>query len=447
MNTQTQINNPIGRINPIFYPVWLSRKTHILLKGGRSSTKSSVISEKLVEKKMKYPMSNVICFRQYANTLAKSVYTQITWALYQSGVADQFKFTVNPMQIIHKKWQTGFYFSGADDPEKLKSLKIPVGFVSDLWFEEMDSFKDEAAIDKIEDTFIRNDLPDGLEVTVWGSWNPPRNPYSWINEYVAKHREDDDFMIHHSTYLDDKLGYNSQQLLRKIAKYQENDQDYYKWMYLGKVIGMGDNVYNMSLFKEIDELFSDDPIIAIYYSIDGGHAVSATTYLMIGVTAKGKVILLDTYYYSPAGRVVKLAPSELSEELHEFITKTSNLPEYKKQIRNKTIDSAEAALRNQYYKDYQQRLNPVSKKKKHIMIDYSHDLLAQGRFYYLKQPVDIGMRHAGDTAIFIEEHRKYLWDEKTINSDEPKVIKEDDHTCDAFQYFCVDNARDLQLKV
>lgn len=447
MSTKIQVNNPVGRINPVFYPIWLTKCGHILLKGGRSSTKSSVISEKLVTKKMEYPMANVICFRQFANTLAKSVYSQITWALYQNGVAEQFKFTKNPLQIIHKEWGTGFHFSGADDPEKLKSLKIPIGFVSDLWFEEMDSFSGEEAIDKIEDTFIRNDLPHGLQVTVWGSWNPPRNPYSWINEYVDKHRGDDDFLIHHSTYLDDTIGYNSQQIRRKIEKYKENDEDYYKWMYLGEVIGMGDNVYNMNLFHEIDELPSDDPIAAIYYSIDGGHAVSATPFLFIGLTTKGNVILLDMYYYSPAGKVVKKAPSELSDDLHEFITRTSNIPQYRKQIRRRTIDSAEAALRNQYYKDHNQRLSAVAKKKKHIMIDYVHDLLAQGRFFVLTKPVDIGMKHAGAWQTFIEEHRKYQWDEKTVNSDKPEVIKEFDHSVDAFQYFCVDNARDLKLKV
>lgn len=439
MNTKTHVNNPVGRINPVFYPVWLSKKNHNLLKGGRSSTKSSVVSEKLVQKKMKYPMSNVIALRQVANTLQKSVYSQITWALHQNGVADQFKFMKNPLQIIHKEWGTGFHFSGADDPEKLKSLKIPVGFVSDVWFEEMDSFDSEEAIDKIEDTFIRNDLPHGLEVTVWGSWNPPRNPYSWINDYVDKHRNDDDFLIHHSTYLDDKLGYNSNQIIKKIEKYKLNDNDYYRWMYLGEVIGMGDNVYNMNLFKPITELFDDDRIIYLYYAIDGGHMVSATTALCFGLTAKGKVILLGTYYYSPAGKTIKKAPDDLAKDINEFIKRASRDSRWSSaSIRRRTIDSAEGGIRNQYFKDYGQRLSPVAKKKKPVMIDYVHDLLAQGRFYYL----DIE-----ENKIFVEEHKMYRWDEKSIKKNNPEVIKEDDHTCDAFQYFAVDNARDLKLKV
>lgn len=435
MNIATSINNPLKTINPVFYPVWITNKTTNILKGGRSSTKSSVISQKLVEKKMKYPMANVIAFRQVANTLNKSVYSQITWALYEAGVYDQFNFKKNPLEIIHKEWGTGFYFSGADDPEKLKSLKIPIGFVSDLWFEEMDSFDGAEAIDKIQDTFIRNDLPHGLEVVTWGSFNPPRNPYSWINEYVEKHRNDEDFMIHHSTYLDDKLGYNSQQIIRKIEKYKENDVDYYRWMYLGEVIGMGTNVYNTSLLQPLKEIPQDEYIIYITYSTDSGHQVSATTTLCVGYTNKGNVILLDTDYYSPARKVNKKAPSEMSKDLNKFVTNTSK--RWGKPVELELIDSAEGALRNQYFLDYGIRLSTVNKKKKIEMIDFVHDLLAQGRFYYLDTK---------NNQVFVDEHRKYMWNEKTVHTENPKVIEIDDHTCDAFQYLCLTMAQRWGLR-
>ena len=109
--------------------------------------------------------------------------------------------------------------------------------------------------------------------------------------------------------------------------------------------------------------------------------------------------------------------------------------------------SAEAALRNQYYKDYGQHLKPVKKKRKVDMIDYVHDLLAHGRFYYLKNPYPINMKYADSNEIFIEEHKKFSWNEKTLNTDNPRVIEEDDHTCDMFIYVCLDNARAFNLKV
>ncbi|MED4084925.1 terminase large subunit, partial [Halalkalibacterium halodurans] len=70
-----------------------------------------------------------------------------------------------------------------------------------------------------------------------------------------------------------------------------------------------------------------------------------------------------------------------------------------------------------------------------------------GGFDYLKKPYKTGLPYCDSNDVFIEEHKKYQFDEKTLNSDDPKVIKEDDHTVDEFQYFCTANARDLRLKV
>jgi len=64
-------------------------------------------------------------------------------------------------------------------------------------------------------------------------------------------------------------------------------------------------------------------------------------------------------------------------------------------------------------------------------------LLAQGRFYYL---------NTENNKIFIEEHKRYQWDEKTLQTDDPKVIKEADHTVDSFIYYVNDNLRKLGLK-
>lgn len=433
--TKYKVINVIDKINPAFYDLWLAEQNHIVAKGGRSSMKSSVISLKLVETKMADIQSNMVCLRKVANTLYKSVYQQIKWALYEMGVADQFNFGKSPMEIIHKKWGTGFYFSGCDDPAKLKSMKIPVGYVSALWFEELAEFAGVTDIDVVEDTFIREDLPNGQEVKTYMSYNPPRNPYEWVNEYVDSRRGDDDYLIHHTTYLDDTKGFLSKQIIKKIEKYKKNDYDYYRWMYLGEVIGLGDNVYNMNLFKALKELPAGDRITYIDVAIDTGHQVSATTALAFGLTAKGNIILLDTYYYSPARRVTKKAPSELTKDLREFMVKVAK--DYGVALDKRTIDSAEGGIRNQFFKDYGIKLHPVAKAKKADMIDFVHDLLAQGRFYYLDIP---------NNQIFIEEHRKYQWDEKTIDTDKPEVIKEDDHTCDAFQYYVKDNLKKLKLK-
>ncbi|WP_313469825.1 PBSX family phage terminase large subunit [Lysinibacillus sp.] len=432
MSVQTV--NVLDLMNPHFYSFWLAEESNIILKGGRSSMKSSVISMKLVLEFVEDDLGNVVVLRKVGKYLSTSVYEQIKWAIYMLKLEDEFYFGKSPLVIRHKATNTAFYFYGVDDPMKIKSAKIAKGYVMALWFEELAEFAGVEDIDIVSDTFIRQDLGD-KDVKVYYSYNPPRNPYAWVNEWTDSKAGDDDYLIHHSTYMDDEKGFLSAQMLRKIEKYKENDIDYWRWMYAGEVIGLGDMVYNMSHMQVIDDLPSDDDIILIDTATDTGHQVSATTHLALAYTKRRNVILLDTWYYSPENKVNKKAPSELSGDFKTWLDKVRE--EFKRQYDVQTIDSAEGALRNQIFKDYGIRLHPVAKKKKIDMIDNVQDLLAQGRFFVLNTP---------NNQIFLEEHRKYQWDADTLQTDDPKVIKVDDHTCDAFQYYVNDNLRKLGLK-
>ena len=63
---------------------------------------------------------------------------------------------------------------------------------------------------------------------------------------------------------------------------------------------------------------------------------------------------------------------------------------------------------------------------------------AQGRFYYLE---------CENNKIVIDEHRKYTWNEKTLNTDNPEVLKVDDHSVDALQYLVLAMAAKWGLRV
>lgn len=425
-------------VNPHFKPVWVSRLPYNVLKGGRNSFKSSVIALKLVYMVLRYikakETANVVIIRKVANTIRDSVFNKIWWALNLFGASDKFSKTVSPFKIIHKKTGSTFYFYGQDDFQKLKSNDI--GNLIAVWYEEATEFASREDFDQSNVTFMRQKHPRAKFVQFFWSYNPPRNPYSWINEWFEDVKTNDNYLAHSSTYLDDKLGFVTEQMLEDIERIKENDFDYYRYLYLGEAVGLGNNVYNMSTFHAIETLPSDDRLIGISFALDGGHQQSATAVCAFGITAKGKVILLDTWYYSPAGQVVKKAPSQLSQDINSFINRV--VDKYKVPVLQYTIDSAEGALRNQMYLDFAIRWHPVAKLKKVTMIDSFQSLLAQGRFYYLDTE---------NNKIFIEEHKMYRWDEKTIKSDNPNVIKEDDHTCDTAQYFVLDNAKILGLRV
>jgi phage terminase large subunit len=428
-------------INPHFESVWYTEKPYNVLEGGRNSFKSSVIALKLVYMMLpfihKNDKANVVVLRKVGNTIRDSVFNKIQWALnkfgFTVGPKGDFKDTVSPFKIMHKGTGSTFYFYGQDDFQKLKSNDI--GNLIAVWYEEAAEFDNAEEFDQTNVTFMRQKHPEVPFVQFFWSYNPPRNPYDWINEWKESLKGNPNYLIHHSSYLNDELGFVTEQMLADIERIKENDYDYYRYIYLGEPVGLGTNVYNMDLFTPWESLPIDDDILLLDTSTDTGHQVSATTHLALGLTKKQNVVLLDTYYYSPEGKARKKAPSELAEDF--FNWRKGIIEKYKRNIDVDTIDSAEGALRNQIFKDYGIRMHPIAKKKKVDMIDNVHVLLAQGRFYYLNTP---------NNRIFIEEHKKYQWDPNTLNSDDPKVIKEDDHTVDAFMYYVNDNLRKLGLK-
>lgn len=437
MQKQLTINVD-SMICPHFDRVLFDRSLNKVLKGGRGSTKSSVISLQLVMDFLKDDNANVLVLRKVANTIELSVYEQIKWAIYMLHVDSLFEFKKSPYRIVDKRNGTAFYFSGVDDPQKLKSVIIARGYVRYLWFEELAEFDSWQEVDAVRASFTRKKLPPGAHVVTYYSYNPPKNPYDWINEWIAERQTMPNWFVDHSTYKDVTLpNILSQDYLDEINTVKTNDNDYYRWMYLGEVIGLGTSVYNAKLFHPLKAIPEDDDLVELYTGQDSGQQVSATTELNIGLTRKGKVIVLNTYYYDPAGKAVKKAPSDIAKDLHDVEQRWRD--QWGRGFYKQSADSATSdfALDHEMFKQFNQRYHHVSKTEKTKMIDNVQNLLATGRVYYLDTP---------ENQIFIEQHRDYRWDEKTIHSDNPKVIKENDHTVDAFMYFVLDNLRDLHLK-
>lgn len=416
--------------------MWTTDKPYVVCKGGRGSFKSSVISLKLVTMMMFYiamgKTVNVICIRENQQYLRDSVYNQILWAMSILGVESEFRTRVSPMVIQHIRTGSTFYFYGANDPMKLKSNIV--GNVVAVWFEEFSNLKNVNVFDQSVPTFIRQKPDFVKDVKIFISYNPPRNPYAWVNEWVTQRETDPDYFVDSSTYLDDELGFTTKQQLDLIEKYKQNDPDYYRWLYLGEAVGLGTQVYNMKLFKVVDRIPDDEYITDIFYGMNTGFMVSATACVACAFTNKYNVYVLDTFYYDPTKYERKLSASEQAERVHDFINQITD--KYGVLPCNQTIDSADGGIYTQYWQMYNVQWSKVRKLGEAEMIDRVQDLAAQGRLHVLKTP---------GNDIFLDEHKKYQWDPATVNSDHPRVIKEFDHSCDALKYGVLDNEQLLGL--
>src|SRR5690625_3130953 len=383
MATKKHVINIQQEVNPAFKSVWTSNKPYNILKGGRNSFKSSVIALKLAYEMLRYisinEKANIVIIRKVANTIRDSVFLKIQWALDKFGMLDQFNTTVAPFRITHKGTGSTFYFYGSDDFQKLKSNDI--NDIIAVWVEEAAEFDSEEEFDQLNITFMRQKHHLAPFVYFFWSYNPPRNSYSWINIWSEKMKKEKDYLVHESSYKDDVLGFVTEQMLADINRVKKNDYDYYRYLYLGEPVGLGTEIYNMEHFQVINEIPSDDSLILADISIDTGYSISATAMGAYGLTKRGNVILLDTYYYDPSRQANKKAPSDFAKDIVDF---TKSVRErFNVNIDMMTIDSADSATRNQIYKDYGTRLHPVKKKKKVDMIDNVIDLLVRKRFFVL----------------------------------------------------------------
>src|SRR5690606_935531 len=115
-------------------------------------------------------------------TLASSVFEQIKWAINEMQVSHLFQVKVSPMEIIYKPRGNKMIFRGAQNPERIKSLKDARFPFTIAWIEELAEFKTEDEVTTITNSLLRGELDDGLFYKFYYTYNPPKRKQSWVNK-------------------------------------------------------------------------------------------------------------------------------------------------------------------------------------------------------------------------------------------------------------------------
>ena len=114
--------------------------THYWLKGGRGSTKSSMVSIEIILGIMRHPGTNALCLRKVGVELKDSVFSQLEWAIDALHVRSCWKIGLSPLSLTYKRTGQKVIFRGADKPEKIKSIKMARGYIAYVWYEEVNEF-------------------------------------------------------------------------------------------------------------------------------------------------------------------------------------------------------------------------------------------------------------------------------------------------------------------
>lgn len=284
-------------LTPKFYPLYLAWKsnkyTRLVSKGGRGSAKSTNIALILVVDLMQYPV-NTICFRKVGETLRKSVYEQIKWAIKFLGVEEYFEYKLSPLEIIYKERGNKFIFMGVDDPQKSKSIKEAQFPVARYWFEELAEFKNEDEVETVLNSIFRGKLEKGLIYKGFFSYNPPKMKHNWVNKKYNYSFIENNVFVHHSVYLDNP--HISEEFIKEAEAVKAKDETKYKLVYMGEPIGNGLVPFPNLEIREI-EASEIAGLEKFRNGVDWGYGVDPLAFVRWGYDKKkGIIYALDEYY-------------------------------------------------------------------------------------------------------------------------------------------------------
>lgn len=266
--------------------------TYYICGGGRGSTKSSYISQEILLLMMQHRDCNAVILRKVANTLRNSVYRQMEWALDTLHLNAFWEKTVNPMEFVRRSTGQKILFLGVDDKSKLKSLKMPHGYVGIVWFEELDQFSGPEEIRSVNQSLLRG----GPVFWCFGSYNPPQSANNWVNEEMLL--DQPDRLVHHSDYRSVPADWLGAQFLEDADRLRQRNERAYRHEYLGEVTGTGGTVFENVRERAITaaEIESFD---RLHYGLDFGFAVDPLAFVCMHYDRKREILYIFDEIYEP----------------------------------------------------------------------------------------------------------------------------------------------------
>lgn len=303
------------KMAPSFFSVHQDVKqhghTHYVLAGGRGSTKSSYVSLEIPLLLMQNPECHAVILRKVANTLRNSVYTQVEWALDALRISDKWKMTVSPMEMVRKATGQKILFFGVDDKAKIKSIKLPFGYVGVVWYEELDQFAGMEEIRNLNQSLMRG----GSKFWCFSSYNPPKSANNWVNEEMLL--DEQDRLVHRSDYLSVNPDWLGPQFIYEADKLKAKNETAYRHEYLGEITGTGGAVFENVIEKRI----TDEEIQQFdrrRYGLDFGFAVDPLVFISMHYDAKREILYVFDEIYQP-----KLTNRQAAVKIKKKITETA----------------------------------------------------------------------------------------------------------------------------
>lgn len=330
-------------------------------KGGRNTKKSvDIIGYETVAKILSNPLRNILIIRNTLSSIRQSAFALICRIIEQPvydnpsiSLRAYFKINNSDMTITYKPTGQVILFRGFDDPQKIQSITVVKGFLTDIYVEEAFELDDYDKWRKVDGS-LRAKLPEGLFLQVTFCFNAWNSEHWLYKHFFAGRLEDDvNYLLEHDyqDYLDnDYIGDFGKGLYLHTSTYKINefrDKEIYDVsmeqlrkvapeIYKVEALGCWGNATETTYPEFNDSLILPRQVVNnMQYScysigIDTGlsngegkvtyskdiRLKSATTMQMVGLSQDyGKLYCIDEYFYSNENQLVKKTEPELMNDI------------------------------------------------------------------------------------------------------------------------------------
>ena len=178
---------------------WGFRGRYRVVKGGRASKKSKTAALWYIFHLMKIPQTNLLVIRKTYNSLRRSCFAELKWAVSRLGAERFWKITESPLEMTFKPTGQRIVFRGLDDPLKITSITAEVGTLCWMWIEEAYEIFDEKDFNTLDES-IRGTGGEQIFKQITLTFNPWSGGH-WLKKRFFDTPDSADKLALTTTYL------------------------------------------------------------------------------------------------------------------------------------------------------------------------------------------------------------------------------------------------------
>jgi len=272
------------KINDAFKSLKESTKRLNIVYGGAGSGKSYYLAQMIILKLIE-TQRNFLVIRKVGNTLRDSV-----WSLFLSVISDNnlsqiFQVNKSEFTITNKIEGNQIICKGLDDPEKIKSITVKKGQLTDIWIEEATELNE----DDLMQLNLRLRGENEYQKQIWLSFNPISNLH-WIKKKYFDN-PDNNTLILKTTYKDN--AFLDEDYKRELESLKYKDKVYYDIYVLGNWGVIGNLVFNNWEVKDLDDI--REQFNSYYNGLDFGFTNDPTAIVKLA-RKDWNIYILEEHY-------------------------------------------------------------------------------------------------------------------------------------------------------